>query len=251
MSRRHDPALPEPRRGLSASRKLALAVLVAVIAAAFLFGDPRGLLDRSVEWVESLGIWGPLVFSLVYIVATVFMVPGSALTLAAGTLFGILRGTLYVSVASTLGAAAAFLVGRFLARDMVAAKIEGKPAFAALDRALAREDWKIVGLTRLSPIFPFTLLNYAFGLTRVRFLPYVVASWVGMLPGTLLYVYIGAIGRAGARGLTAGQWAAYAVGLIATAAVTVLITRIARRAIREAGLDPDADADSEPEAAPA
>jgi len=242
------PDVPAPRPA-SKARPIALGILVLAVVAAFVFGDPKAWLNQSIGFVESLGFWGPVVFALVYVVATVLMVPGSALTLAAGTLFGVAFGTVVVSFASTAGAAAAFLVGRFLACDAIAAKIEGKPAFASLDRALAKEGWKIVGLTRLSPVFPFTLLNYAFGLTQVRFVPYVLASWIGMLPGTVLFVYMGSLARAGAQAeqMTVWQWVGYAVGLVATVAVTVVVTRIARRAIREAGLEPD---DVRPEAAP-
>src|SRR5690606_28498352 len=113
---------------------------------------------------------------------TVLLIPGSALTLGAGALFGVFWGTVYASTGATLGATCAFLIGRYLARDWVAARIARRPAFVAIDRAVAEEGWKIVGLTRLSPIFPFVLLNYAFGLTRVSLRDYVFASWLGMLP---------------------------------------------------------------------
>ncbi|MCI0743984.1 MAG: TVP38/TMEM64 family protein, partial [Verrucomicrobia subdivision 3 bacterium] len=128
---------------------------------------------------------------------------------------------------------AAFLVGRYLARGWVAKKIEGNASFAAIDRAVADEGWKIVGLTRLSPVFPFSLLNYAFGLTRVKLRDYVLASWIGMMPGTVMYVYLGSLARAGAAGekKSPAEWALYGVGLLATIAVTVVITRIARRAL--------------------
>jgi len=146
-------------------------------------------------------------------------------------LFGVAWGSVYVSIGATLGATAAFLVGRYFARAWVTAKIEGSEKFAAIDRAVGDEGWKIVGLTRLSPVFPFTLLNYAFGLTRVRLRDYVLASWIGMLPGTVMYVYLGSLARAGAHQRTPGEWALYALGLAATVAVTVIITRIARRAL--------------------
>jgi uncharacterized membrane protein YdjX (TVP38/TMEM64 family) len=124
------------------------------------------------------------------------------------------------------------LVGRYLARDWVAKKIEGNAAFAALDRAVASEGWKIVGLTRLSPAFPFTLLNYAFGLTRVSLRDYVLASWIGMMPGTVMYVYLGSLARAaGERSRTPAEWALSGVGLVATIVVTVFVTRLARTAL--------------------
>lgn len=221
-------------------KKWLLAGVILLIVVAFGFGDPKGWLNTLIAEVEKLGPWGPVVFMTAYVVATVLMVPGSALTLAAGTLFGVASGTAFVSVASTLGAAAAFLVGRFLARDAISAKIAGKPSFSALDRALGKQGWKIVALARLSPVFPFALLNYAFGLTRVKFAHYVLASWIAMLPGTLLYVYLGSLARAGVTRAekTPLEWAMYGLGLIATIVVTFVITRTAKRAIAEAGLSP-------------
>lgn len=214
------------------------AVFIVAIACAFIFGDPKAWLQQAIAAVEKLGPWGAVVFAVAYVVATIFMVPGSALTLAAGTLFGVVLGTGVVSIASTLGASLAFLIGRFLARDAIAAKIAGNASFAALDRALGKDGWRIVALARLSPVFPFTLLNYAFGLTRVKFLHYVLASWAAMLPGTLLYVYLGSLARAGVKGGERSplEWTLYGAGLVATLAVTVIITRTARNAIRETGL---------------
>ncbi len=226
----------------SRGKWLLFAGLVLIVAAAFVFGNPKEWLNRVIAAVEGLGAWGPVVYVLAYVVAAVLMVPGSALTLAAGTLFGLGLGTALVSLASTAGAAAAFLVGRFLARDAVAARIAKKPAFAALDKALEKEGWKIVLLTRLSPVFPYTLLNYAFGLTRVKFLHYIAASWVAMLPATVLFVYLGSLARAGVRGSGKSplEWSLYGAGLVATVAVTFVITRLAKRSIAKAGLEPDA-----------
>lgn len=221
-------------------RKLILSGFALLIAGAFMFGDPKGWLNAAIAAVEKLGPWGPVVFVLAYIVAALLLVPGSALTLSAGTLFGVTTGTALVSVASTTAAALAFLIGRFLARDAVAARIAGNESFAALDRALGRDGWKIVALARLSPLFPYTLLNYAFGLTRVKFPHYMLASWLAMLPGTMLYVYLGSLARAGARSgeKTPLEWAMYGVGLLATLAVTVFITRAAKKAMQEKGLSP-------------
>ncbi|MBN8421769.1 MAG: TVP38/TMEM64 family protein [Verrucomicrobia bacterium] len=229
----------------SPSRGKIAAVIgfILLIIAAFVLGDPKAWLNTAITEVEKLGPWGPVVFIVCYIIATVLMVPGSALTLAAGTLFGVVYGTGIASIAATSGAAAAFLVGRFLARDAVAAKIARNASFAALDRAMGDEGWKIVALARLSPIFPFTLLNYAFGLTKVKFLHYVLASWVAMLPGTLLYVYLGSLARSGVKGgaKTPLEWTMYGVGFVATLAVTIFITKLARKAIDRAGLAPAKD----------
>ncbi|RME03124.1 MAG: TVP38/TMEM64 family protein, partial [Deltaproteobacteria bacterium] len=166
-------------------------------------------------------------------------IPGSLLTLGAGAVFGVVKGTIYVSIGSTLGAVLAFLVGRHLARGWVAEKIAGNEKFEAIDEAVGREGWKIVLLTRLSPIFPFNLLNYAYGVTRVSLRHYFLASWIGMLPGTLMYVYLGSLAGdlatlgAGTGTKTPAQWGLTLVGLAATVAVTIYVTRIARRALAE------------------
>ena len=168
----------------------------------------------------------------VYVLATVLFLPASALTLGAGAVFGLGLGIAYVSAASTLGAAAAFLIGRYLARDRIAKKTEGNKTFQAIDGAVEKEGWKIVGLTRLSPVFPFTLLNYAYGLTKVPFWHYLLASWIGMLPGTAMYVYLGSLGKAAGEGGTSGlEWGIRIVGLIATVVVTIYVTKIAKKAL--------------------
>jgi uncharacterized membrane protein YdjX (TVP38/TMEM64 family) len=216
---------------------IAAAVAVALVVAAGRYFDLPALLTRAMGWVAAQGAAGVVVYVLLYILACVLFLPGSILTLGAGAVWGVLGGVPVVSVASTLGATAAFLVGRYLARDWVARKIQGNDKFQAIDEAVAREGWKIVGLTRLSPIFPFNLLNYAFGLTRVSLRHYIVASWVGMIPGTVMYVYLGSLaGSLAALGSgrstrTPAQWAMYAVGLVATVAVTVYVTRLARAAL--------------------
>ncbi len=214
---------------------LFLTGLAAVLA---FRSQVRELIGAVLGWIGSLGVWGPVLFILVYIVASVLFVPASLLTLGAGALFGIVRGSCYAIVGATLGATAAFLVARYLARDWVSHRIEASEKFAAIDEAVAREGGKIVLLTRLSPIFPFNLLNYAFGLTKVGLSSYILASAFGMLPATLLYVYLGAVAgtvasAANRRNRTPTEWALLGVGLMATIAVTVVITRVARQALRE------------------
>ncbi len=196
----------------------------------------QDVLREALDRVGQLGFWGVVLFVALYVLATVLFVPGPVLTLGAGAVFGVVWGSIYVSIAATLGATCAFLVGRYLARDAIARKIEGNERFAAIDRAVANEGWKIVGLTRLSPLFPFTLLNYAFGITRVKLRHYVIASWIGMMPGTVMYVYLGSLAKAatGERTRTAGEWALYGVGLLATVIVTIYVTRIARKALANA-----------------
>lgn len=193
------------------------------------------LVSSLSAWVEQLGFWGPVAFGAAYLVAAVCFVPGSALTLAAGAVFGLARGTAVVSVASTAAAAVSFLIARYAARDTVAGWARRSPRFAAVDRAIAQGGWKVVALLRLSPAIPFSLGNYLYGLTGLRFGPYVLASWIAMLPGTFLYVYLGHVGAAaasGGGGRTPAQWAFLAAGLAATLVVTVYVTRLARRAIR-------------------
>ncbi|MCL4179697.1 MAG: TVP38/TMEM64 family protein [Verrucomicrobia bacterium] len=213
---------------------LYLGAVMVLLAAAKYF-NVQDLLKQALDWVGRLGPWGPTIFIAMYVAATVLLIPGSVLTLGAGAVFGLIRGTLIVSVASTLAATAAFLIGRYLARTAVARKIEGNEKFAAVDRAVATEGWKVVFLTRLSPVFPFTLLNYAFGLTQVKLLHYVLASWIGMLPGTVMYVYLGSLAQAasGERSRTTGEWILYGVGLLATVGVTIFVTRIARKALSQ------------------
>lgn len=192
-------------------------------------------MNSILEWIEQFGIWGPVLFVLLYALAAVLFIPGSALTLGAGALFGVVQGSILVSLGSTLGASLSFLVGRYLARDWVAKKVENYQKFKAVDEAVGREGWRIVGLTRLSPIFPFTFLNYAYGLTQVKFTHYVLASWIGMMPGTVMYVYLGSLTRLGveAEGTGTAQIILKIVGLLATVAVTIYITKIARKALKE------------------
>jgi uncharacterized membrane protein YdjX (TVP38/TMEM64 family) len=230
-----DVAATPSGSGRAARGKLVLwAVAGVVVLAAVRYLDTRALLEGALDGIARLGPWGPVLFAVIYVAAAVLFLPGSVLTLGAGAVFGLLRGAIIVSISATLAATAAFLVGRYLARDWVARRIRGHPRFMAIDEAVAREGWKIVGLTRLSPVFPFNLLNYAFGLTRVSLRDYVVASWIGMMPGTVMYVYLGSVAGelAGARpGRTPAEWALYGVGLAATIAVTVYVTRLARRAL--------------------
>jgi uncharacterized membrane protein YdjX (TVP38/TMEM64 family) len=220
-------------------RALGLLALVAAGVAAFVFFPVQQHLTDFIAWVRDLGWRGPVVFGVVYAV-TGLVVPGSILTLAAGFAFHVVLGTIVVSASSVTTATMAFWLGRTLARGWVEAKVAASPKFRAIDQAVAENGFKIVLLTRLSPVFPFTLLNYAYGLTKVRFRDYLIASWVGMLPGTVLYVYLGSTVREVAD-LAAGnverplaQKVFFWLGLAVTAVVTVLVTRVARDALRRA-----------------
>lgn len=201
--------------------------------------NPQELLRDALKWIESLGYVGGIAFMGIYIIATIAFLPGSILTLGAGVVFGVFFGAIYVFIGATLGAIAAFLVGRYIARGWVGKKIADNQKFAAIDRAVAHEGFMIVLLTRLSPIFPFNLLNYAFGVTGVSLKDYALAS-IGMLPGTIMYVYIGSLAgdlaRIGGENQSTNptiQWIIRIVGFIATVAVTVYVTRIARKALAE------------------
>lgn len=200
--------------------------------------NPQLLLRNALQWVNNLGAIAPFAFILIYLVATVAFIPGSLLTLGAGVLFGIIKGSFYVFIGATLGATLAFLVGRYVARGWIAQKIAGNQKFKAIDQAVGREGFKIVLLTRLSPIFPFNLLNYGMGVTGVSLKDYVLAS-VGMIPGTIMYVYIGSlagsIATIGAETSAnpVAQWAIRIMGFVATVAVTLYVTKIARKALDE------------------
>ena len=210
-------------------------IVVGLLYAAFRALPLADWLQSALDWVEALGPWGPVAFIILYALAVVFFFPASVMTLAAGTGFGVVLGCVYVSIASTLGATLAFLVGRRVAKKTIQKRIDGNKTFTAIDSAVADEGWKVVGLTRLSPIFPFTLLNYAYGVTKVKFSHYVLASWIGMMPGTILYVYVGSLGKAAASssGKTPLEWTFYGLGLLATIIVTVYVTKIAKRALNK------------------
>ncbi len=194
--------------------------------------------ERLQAWVETLGLWGPLVYGVAYVLAALLFVPGAALTLGAGALFGLFWGTVTVSLASTTAAALAFLIARHLARGAVGQHAARYPRFSAVDAAIAEGGWKIVALLRLVPAFPFSMGNYLLGLTAVRFWPYVMASWAAMLPGTFVYVYFGHLGRAGFEDAATGQprrgtleWALLGAGIVAALLLVAYLTRLARRAL--------------------
>lgn len=222
-------------------RAARIALVVLALVALVLLGRSAGAhFAEFAAWVEAQGALAPLIFVLAYTAAVVAFVPGSILTLAGGALFGVAWGTLYVFVAATLGSSLAFLIARYVARGAVERRLAGTPRLAAIDRAVAAEGRKIVLLLRLSPAIPFSVLNYALGLTRVRFADY-LAGAIGMLPGTLLYVWSGKLigdvaALAGGASAPKGPayWTLIAVGLIATLLVTWLITRTARRALAQA-----------------
>jgi pyruvate/2-oxoglutarate dehydrogenase complex dihydrolipoamide dehydrogenase (E3) component/uncharacterized membrane protein YdjX (TVP38/TMEM64 family) len=231
---------------IAAGTALVAALLLALLppvrhwVSEQVFDPLRADLYRCLPWVQGLGLWGPAVLVIAYVLAAVLFIPGTLLTLVAGFLFGVPGGTATVSAGSTLGAAAAFLLGRTLARPWVQRRVAGKPRFAALDEAVRRQGFRIVLLVRLSPLFPYNLTNYAFGLTPVSFRDFVLASWIGMLPATVVYVYLGStlqqladVGAGSPEGGLARKLL-FGVGLVATVLVLVVASRLARRALTEA-----------------
>jgi uncharacterized membrane protein YdjX (TVP38/TMEM64 family) len=223
---------------MTAPRALLLVLLVAAIVAVAA-GLPltRWLADGA-AWAGHHPLGAGALFVAAYTVAAVLAVPGTLLTLGAGFTFGLALGVALVSAGSVLGAIAAFLLGRFVARGWVARRIADSPRWRALDSATRHDAFTLVLLARLSPLLPYNMLNYAFGLTDVRLRDYALGSWVGMLPATVLYVYIGSLAK-NVPALTSGHldasWATRALlvgGLVATVGLTLLIAQRATRALR-------------------
>ena len=224
---------------MKASRVIIIIVVLATAVTGFVFLPVRQWFMHFESYVQSLGAIGPLVVVLAYILCTVLFIPGSAITIGAGTLFGLTTGLLVVVLGANLGALSAFLLARTFLRDKVAAWAAANPKFRSLDHAIGKQGFKMVLLTRLSPVFPFVLLNYFLGLTAVSIGAYALANLIGMLPATFLFVYIGAAARDAIAGQPDASVDFYQqvfkyVGLAATVAVVVIVTRIARRALREA-----------------
>lgn len=234
-----------------AAIKAVVAIGLVVLALVVTLTLPvKAYLVTLFELLRGFGVWGLVMLAFAYVAACILFVPGSVLTLGAGflaavlwpenALLAVLAGVVTVSAGSVAGATAAFLLGRTLLRDMIAARIAGNDRFSAMDEAIAKNGRKMVFLLRLSPAFPFNLLNYALGLTKVSLADYVLASWLGMLPGTVLYVYLGTgvtnLAAAASGGVSGGvgKYVMLGVGLAATLVLVVIVTRIARKALKEA-----------------
>ena len=172
----------------SSYKPLVFIVLLLVLGVAAAFLPLLDWLDAGVAWIAANRGLSWAVYVCVYILATVLLVPGSLITLVAGFVFGLPLGVVLVSAGSVLGASSAFLIGRFFVRDWAERRIERLPRFSALDSAVGEQGFTIVLLARLSPLFPFNLLNYGLGVSSVSFRDYFLASWIGMLPATVLYV---------------------------------------------------------------
>jgi uncharacterized membrane protein YdjX (TVP38/TMEM64 family) len=219
--------------------RLAIIAVVAIFVCIIfvLFPQFKAALVAGLEWIDSLGMWGAPLFVLIYIVACLLFLPGSLLTVGAGMIFGLVVGTTTVSIGSTLGAGAAFLLARTVLREWIKKILASKPRFRALDEAVGQEGFKVVLLTRLSPLLPFNLLNFAYGITAVSFRDYIIASWIGMLPGAVLYVYIGTAARSltevmsGRSHASVAEHVFFGLGLGATVILAVFLMRIARKSL--------------------
>lgn len=216
-----------------------LAILILLLILIWVLPVRQYLLG-FLEWSKSLGVKGPLLVILCYTISGVLLVPASILTLGTGFVFGLAVGTITASIGGILGAVAAFLTGRIFVRQWLLQRIAGHPKFIAIDGAIGSQGFRIVFLSRLSPILPFNLLNYAYGATKVSLRDYFIASWIGMLPETFMYIYLGS----GARSLTQVatgrvtngtlQEVFFWIGLAATVLVIVTVTRVTRRALQQA-----------------
>lgn len=220
----------------SRERWIAAALGVVLLLAAGRILPLREWLRAFGNWLSDLGPEAYVLYAAAYVIVTLLLLPAVLMSIGAGLLFGLLPGVAVVSVGSTAGAAAAFLIARHLARERVARYAARSERFAAIDRAIGEKGWKIVFLLRLSPLMPFVLSNYLYGLTAIRFWPYIAASWAGMIPLTVLYVSFGAAGREAAKADSVPgapwHWVVLAVGILVTFAATAYAARVARRALQ-------------------
>ncbi|MGV3774327.1 MAG: TVP38/TMEM64 family protein, partial [Verrucomicrobiales bacterium] len=177
------------------SRHLGAAIFLLVVAGIIIwaarFSNPQEIVRSTLLWISQLGPWAPVLFVFAYIIACLIFFPGVILTLGAGVLFGVVKGTILVAVGATLGACSAFAIARFLARDWVKEKFGSYSHFKAIDEAVAEKGWKVVGMIRLSPVFPFIPMNFLFGLTRIPFLHFAFATFFGLIPLSSMFVYLG------------------------------------------------------------
>ena len=218
------------------SRSLALAAVgLALVGALVWCGLPEFAVVFERSWVEAHGLLGMVWFGAVYALATLLFVPGAALTMVAGAVFGLAEGMVVVSIASSVADGIAFLVGRYLARDAVASLARRYRRFGAIDAAITHGGWRVVALLRLSPTVPYSASNYLYGLTGIAFLPYWITTWAFTLPGTFAYVYLGYVGAETLHGgdRTTMEWSLLFVGLSATVAGTVYLAILARRFLRQ------------------
>ena len=217
--------------------KLALALIAVVLI--FLLWLQLPLAEWIVQfrhWILALGALGVVAFVCLYVLITALLGPASALTLTAGLAYGA-WGFPLVVVSATLAASVAFLLGRYVARERVTRWINRDARLRALNTAISTQGWRVVGLMRLSPMLPYGVQNYLFSVTRIRFVPYVLATMIGIMPATALYVYIGSLGQVvGTAGTL--QWVLVLAGLAATVAVAWFVGKQARAVLAERVEDP-------------
>jgi uncharacterized membrane protein YdjX (TVP38/TMEM64 family) len=242
------PSVEPPNRAKWLIILLSIALIGVFLALLPTIRQPD-FLQQILTNIQQLGWRGPIVFIGIYILATVLLLPASVLTLGAGALFGLVLGSVYTLMGATLGSILAFFIGRYLARDWVQAQIDRRPGLNTVIQAVVQQGFKIVLLTRLSPVFPFSILNYVYGVTDVSWRDYAYAS-IGMIPGTVMYVYIGSLaGSLATLGQSPtvldpqaqlGRSLLQGLGLVATIGVTLYVTRLARQALKKYTESPDA-----------
>jgi len=219
------------------SRLILLAALVTTGLGMLLVGKVEGFFEPVLENIRHLGAWGPVVAGALYVPAAVLLIPCTILTLGIGYLFGVLWGVVIVMVGQALGISTAFFLGRYLARNWVAKRISRNPKYARLDRALGEKGFRIVLLSRLSFVLPYNFLNYSYGLSSVPYWKYLPASLLGMLPESLLFLYLASVARslhealAGLNPASPLSRVMFVIGLAALLAVCVVLIRLARQAL--------------------
>jgi uncharacterized membrane protein YdjX (TVP38/TMEM64 family) len=234
-------AAAQPRKPFPIAKTLLAVAAIAGLAALYHFLPIREWLEAFKHYVATLGPLGWILYVLAYALCCVLFIPASVLTLSAGAIFGVVKGSIIVLFGATLGAALSFLLARSVMRGKIEAMTASSAKFRALDRAITQEGWKIVALVRCALVFPFTYINYAFGLTGIGFWPYVLATFFGIIPGTIAFVYLGDAAGTAATATKAHTTALAIkiVGGVIALAVSLFVTRIATRAIRRAGVGED------------
>ena len=215
--------------GHPARKWIAAIVVLVLLAAALAFLPLRDWADGLEGWLEGMGPAGIVLFALLYVVVTLTLLPAWILSVVAGAVFGIFGGFLLAWSASLAGAALAFLIARYAARERVKRYFKRHKTLQAVDKALHTGGWKVVGLLRLSPVIPFTAQNYFFGVTKVTLVQFMTGTALGVIPGTLVETWLGATGRAASGGGSPAQWALLGVGIAATVAATWYVGRVAKR----------------------
>lgn len=237
-----------PRTTQKLAWAAALGVAIVALAVAWYFLPVRAGIDAFQRWLGAMGPWGVALFSVLFVICIVALVPGSALSVTAGLTYGIWGAPIAV-IGATVGSAIAYLIARHLMRDTVDAWIGRSRHLRAVEDAVNEEGWHVVALVRLSPLLPFNVQNYLFGITHIRFWPYVWATFFGILPGTVFDVYLGSIGSRPLDERSPLEWIVVGTGLVATAVLVWLVGRKAKQRL-ESGVDLSAAAPGSPADAP-